>query len=887
MNKEEIIKLSDGGRLIIEQLLPQSKPAFEDKRRKFKIRQEKTASASVFNKQGVYYVTDFGGDGKPKNALDLLMELLNLSFPEALKEAAGMLGLSQSAITQPKERAPSADYQKLQPEAKDEIGDFSYEAQEWGAQALRYIGPYAKATVCEQYGLINIRNYHIISRDKKTGEPVKHSFSATPDYPIFYLKGADPSGEVWGKVIQPKAEKQYRFFYQGKKPKYYLNGLKELRDTYDQQKDESDDFKLPKAIICSGDRDAINVSSALETPTLWLNSETGQFRSEWLQEIEQYVERLYFIPDLDATGQEVAHKLNMQFFDWHQVELPQWLQQQRDSRGYRRKDVTDFLELKTPEDLQRLVDRAKPYRFWDWLPKSKKYQINSTRMFRFLDKCGFYQMRVENSLNEYQLIRVVDKVLKRVSVLEIKDFVNSLLAQKGFPESVRNLFYTSQHAPTKTSLSNLPIAEFPIYRAEKDSMCLFFQNITLKITAEKITSIDRKDLQAYIWEGMIIKHDLQLCEKVPFTYTNDPERFEVNIDDNPTLQFLWNASTPFWQQNNITQEEFLEVKQYLMNKLYVLGYLLHTYKDPLKPLIPVVIDLKIPRDDLVNGGTGKSLFMDFLQQLTNTRVMEGRTVNPSYTHVWSGIDSSVHNIVIDDAAKNFPFTKLYTAASGPLSVNPKGKEPYTIPFEKSPKICITTNHPFKLNDGSTKRRILLCPFSDYYHSETDEYEKAHRPEQDFGKAIPFEYDQDEWNQFYSLLIYAIQFKLYVKEPITPPSYATEQRTLMEALGHDFKEWADEFFLLTPENLNQQIPRRQVVASFERALPQLAKMMKASTFKNKLKDWCKLHGFQLNPSELANKDGRIIKKMNGETVEMFFIQAKEHLKTDEDNDELPF
>ena len=79
--------------------------------------------------------------------------------------------------------------------------------------------------------------------------------------------------------------------------------------------------KLPEAIICSGERDAVCVRSLGYYP-LWLNSETYQVSQEEWNQITKYVETVYNIPDIDATGRLKGTELALRFIDIHTIGYP-------------------------------------------------------------------------------------------------------------------------------------------------------------------------------------------------------------------------------------------------------------------------------------------------------------------------------------------------------------------------------------------------------------------------------------------------------------------------------------------------------------------------------------------------------------------------------------
>ena len=134
-------------------------------------------------------------------------------------------------------------------------------------------------------------------------------------------------------MYQPlNPEKQYRFRYIGNKPKDFINGLSQLRKAYEDsrtaqlKRQEEDDKpkdieKIEEAIICSGDRDSLNVAGFGYYP-LWLNSETAALSESQYKEIMACVNTLYILPDIDSTGIRASLRLGMKFLDIRFIWLP-------------------------------------------------------------------------------------------------------------------------------------------------------------------------------------------------------------------------------------------------------------------------------------------------------------------------------------------------------------------------------------------------------------------------------------------------------------------------------------------------------------------------------------------------------------------------------------
>lgn len=99
MTKEEILQRSNGGLEIFKHLIPDL-PAEPKKGKKFKavFRNEKTASANLIEKDGVWLYKDLGDSESALNAIDFIMKLRNVEFVEALKLAADWANLPPAEL---------------------------------------------------------------------------------------------------------------------------------------------------------------------------------------------------------------------------------------------------------------------------------------------------------------------------------------------------------------------------------------------------------------------------------------------------------------------------------------------------------------------------------------------------------------------------------------------------------------------------------------------------------------------------------------------------------------------------------------------------------------------------------------------------------------------
>ena len=97
---KEILRATNGGLDIIASYYPEAPHAIHKNPPKFKVREERTASASIRKKMNVdvgeeiWYVTDFGGESKERHAIQVCMHEDNLGFKEACDKLGHLFGVT-------------------------------------------------------------------------------------------------------------------------------------------------------------------------------------------------------------------------------------------------------------------------------------------------------------------------------------------------------------------------------------------------------------------------------------------------------------------------------------------------------------------------------------------------------------------------------------------------------------------------------------------------------------------------------------------------------------------------------------------------------------------------------------------------------------------------
>jgi hypothetical protein len=914
IEQQEILNKTNGGLDIILTCYPQASEALKSNRKEFKIREnERTPSAKLKQLQdGNWVVTDFGDDSTPRNGIQIYMKEHEISYREAVVKLAGMYGVGgiNPEINKPGFEKRSAAADEKEGETYFDIKDEITEAE------LAELGPLVTKEVCSKYNVYSLNSFtYIKNREAQIT-------SSNENYPIFMVDHGE-----FKKIYQPKnPDKAYRFRYTGTRPKDYVNGLKQVRKAYDDlnedydpespDKDKKKMQKLTEIILASGERDALNVAG-FGYNVIWLNSETATVDPKLYGELTKMAEHIYNIPDIDSTGRRQAVKIGLQYLDIRTIWLPQKLREYHDHRGKPRKDFRDYVEIwPRIEDFKKLMRVAMPMRFWDEQPADGgiKYFFNNEQAYSFLQGNGFYQFENKNVRDGMMFIHMNNNIIRQVEAEDCRKFVQNFMKERYLPIPLRNTVHRSNQLG-ESSLRGLDEIRLDFTDYDKESQYLFFVNRTWKVTGKGITELKPAEVDRYVWDEEVIQHKVSKQDP-PFKITYDKEDNEFDIEILNTgsdfFKFLINASRIHWRAERLRAdkttspaeagsptrgrenqpslrwniaskaleyEEIWEQKQHLINKIFSIGYLLHRYKDPARPWCVFAMDNKITETGESHGRSGKSFCYRTLRYFMKSVTLNGR--NPKLTenpHVYDRVTEHTDYVLIDDADQYLNFGFFFNALQGDLEVNPKNNQSYEIPFEHVPKFCITSNFTLRNIDPSTEGRILYTVFSDYYHvrTEGEDYTEDFTIRDDFGKNLFLDYDEAEWNNDFNFFAYCLQFYLSVPREIklNPPMDNVTKRNLRTEMTEAFKSWADVYFDQNRGNCDKLIERDAAFKDFEAKSGQ--HKWKTNKFTKALKAWCKYTDYvsKLNPEELRNSAGRIIRKVNNAAAEMIYVQTKE-------------
>jgi hypothetical protein len=358
-------------------------------------------------------------------------------------------------------------------------------------------------------------------------------------------------------------------------------------------------------------------------------------------------------------------------------------------------------------------------RFYDIID-GEKVITSATRYSEFLLNKGF--TRVSRGDDEIHLIWTKDK---SVEFFPIKtELVSYLKENVHEPVNVKEKIWNQIAKEHKTKLIEalrlMPSEELCYYKDDSSRINLPFQNGVYSIVKDRFELRDYSTINGYFSKTPSMLHNFQ--------YTTTIGDFE---------NFVFRAST----KSNVFDSENTTFTAFQS----MIGYMVSSYKNPSKAICIVLSD-ENANEDQRKGRRGKSLLYQAISKVRKSLYRGAINFDTKYNHYIGDVDESYCNFLIDDVPANFHYHDLFTLISGDVTIQPKGHKALTIPFMKAPKFMVTTNYIFRYNkeDASILGRFAEYKFTDYYTAD-------YQPQEEFGKLFFDQWDNLEYNNFYSFI----------------------------------------------------------------------------------------------------------------------------------------
>jgi len=373
----------------------------------------------------------------------------------------------------------------------------------------------------------------------------------------------------------------------------------------------------------------------------------------------------------------------------------------------------------------------------------------------------------------------------------------------------------------------------------RDKCYFYFTNCFLEITADTIACKNYNELSAFVWRSNVIPADFHIQN------SPTPSQFE---------RFLKLAM-------NKTEDATGETEQLRYNSIRAtIGYLLHAYKDPSLTKAVVAVDQKITRTGEPNGRSGKSLMMKGIAKAKKVTLIDGQTFDFNKPFAFQQVNLDTQIINFNDVRKMFEFDRLFGLITEEFTFEKKRMDSVTIPFESSPKFYISTNYTLRTEGDSSRGRMHVIEFSDFFNADNT-------PLKYFNKRFFDDWDALEYNRFYNFLISCVQYFLKHGLVEFPLQNYNERKLLAFPYGQDLIDYIQDVW--KPE-VKEEYDQHEKMSDFLKHFPKHDKMT-IQSFTKFLRAWAELNDMVMNPHTQNQKDTRY--KKNGITY-VYFVKLED-------------
>lgn len=433
-----------------------------------------------------------------------------------------------------------------------------------------------------------------------------------------------------------------------------------------------------------------------------------------------------------------------------------------------------------------------------WHITEGKVSIIRNLLIEFLEEEGFGKIFLGK---DYIYIQVTHNIVREVTTVIIKDFVLDYvneISDTGLKSLVREIIIKiAKNLFSDATLECLKTLELDYVEDGKDKVLFFFKNCFVVVTETDVVTRNFDELKGCIWERQLIKRD-----------------FVKTSTDSDFKQFVKNVCRNNEQRINALKS--------------AIGFLLHSFKDPACTKAIIFLDEKL--SESAYGRSGKGLIAKAISNIKNVLRIDGKNFRFDKSFPFQSVSPDTQIILFDDVTKKFGFEKLFSIITEGITIEKKNKNEYSIPFERTPKIIITTNHSISGSDDSSTDRQFLIEFSDFYNAK-------HKPKDDFGKLFFDEWDAAQWTLFDNYMIECCQY--YLKNGLKEYEYVNlVRKKLIDETAPEFEEFIKEI----PNGKEQN--KKELFESFKKTYEDFGQM-KQNSFSKWIKVYAELYELKID------------------------------------------
>lgn len=430
------------------------------------------------------------------------------------------------------------------------------------------------------------------------------------------------------------------------------------------------------------------------------------------------------------------------------------------------------LPQKEIEENLKLYDENKGkevLRFWSSeLKKDGTNKIDIIRydFFRFLtSELNIYRYKLAKDSQGYKFIRVNKNIISIIDLSKIKTLVMEYLEKLDLvfdgvyrDALIEVMLRQSNLIFSDNILDFMELGEFNILRSTKDKCYFPFKNGIVEVSKDLgIQLVKYEDMGDYfIFENNIIDHDF--------------------IVDNAFngLKFL-----DFISKINSDAPERIRYCQQLI------GYLLHDFRDPLRPYS--IVFGEEAADSRQGGGAGKGILVEAIGFLQKSVTIDGKSFDPDKEFAFQRVNIDTKIVLLQDTLEIFNFEKLFVKATDGFSVRKLFTPEIFIPYSDSPKFLITTNYTVDTSMIASKRRLKLLEFSGFFGSEVTPYDYL-------GERMFSDWNSETWNKFFNWMLKCAY--TYLNDGIVDikESHTSLVKRIATKYTNDFLTWFNSYEL---------------------------------------------------------------------------------------------
>jgi hypothetical protein len=453
-----------------------------------------------------------------------------------------------------------------------------------------------------------------------------------------------------------------------------------------------------------------------------------------------------------------------------------------------------------------------------WVVDDKgKISINSFRYKDFLERNGFKKY-FPHEATEPTLVYVHENKVVETSVERIKDFVLGYLIQREEIE-VWNYCAKFNNLFSEAYLLMLPTIELMMLRDTRQKSFIAFRNGVLEITKDSIELVEYFTVGGYIWENQIINRDFELLEE----FENEYKVFVNNISSNEPLSMEC-----------------------------VIGYLISTYKNKMNNKAIILNDETIT--DNPEGGTGKGLFIQGINQIRKIAILDGKTFDDKKSFPYQTVSTETQVLVFDDVIRNFNFENKFSLVTEGMTLERKNKDAIKLKVEDSPKMVISTNYAIKGEGNSHDRRRFEVEIAQYYGKNLSPFDE-------FGKQLFDDWDDSEFVKFDNYMVRCLQS--FLKLGLVPQNAKNiKLRKFIAETSMEFLEWIGD-----NENVgrNCRLEKKLYYDRFVEEYQDFKKWLTRKKFNIWIQKYCSYMGYGYNDGHSTSSQWFVIKTDDKEDI----------------------